>query len=146
MLYGDFFMDIINLINKINETYEDVYDFFKMSSMYKYADLNFTNGYCYEFFCLLKSFYPDALLMMSNDKMHCAALIKGNLYDATGLRDDDFNFHLATGSDMEYIYKYYGFFSSEFQTFLNKGILKKTSNNSKNYAKTLNKKYKYSII
>ena len=43
---------------------------------------------------MLKRFYPNASLMMKNDKMHCAALIDDNLYDATGIRDDLFDFLL----------------------------------------------------
>lgn len=139
-------MDIINLINNINNAYERVYDDIRMPGLYKCAILNFTNGYCYEFFCILKYFYPDAILLISNDKMHCAALIEDEVYDATGKREDTINFRVANGCDLEYIYKYYGFFTSNFKTLLKKEIKKNVSNNSKTYVKSLNKTYKYSII
>lgn len=139
-------MDIIETINIINETYENVYKNFNLSFIYSSSEITFTNGYCYDFFCLLKRFYPKASLMMKNDKMHCAALIDGNLYDATGLRNDLSDFHIATGTDMEYIYKYYGFFKGEFKRVLNDTVIKNVLNNKKNCVKTLNKTYKYSII
>ncbi|HIU40464.1 MAG TPA: hypothetical protein IAB68_04110 [Candidatus Aphodocola excrementigallinarum] len=132
-------MDIIDVINIINETYENIYKEFNSSFMYSSAQITFTNGYCYDFFCMLKRFYPNASLMMKNDKMHCAALIDDNLYDATGIRDDLFDFHLATGTDMEYIYKYYGFFKGRFKTLLTNEVVKNVLSNKKSYVKTLNK-------
>lgn len=132
-------MDIIETINIINETYESLYDEFKNSYMYSSAELTFTNGFCYDFFCLLKRFFPTAKLMMKNDKMHCAALIDDEVYDATGLRDDPEDFHVATGCDMEYIYKYYASFSMGQKEKLNKLALQNVLSGKKVCVKTLNK-------
>lgn len=132
-------MDIIETISIINETYESVYDGFKSSYMYRSAELTFTNGFCFEFYNLLKRFFPNTQLMMSNDRYHCAALIDGNIYDTTGLRDDISNFHIATGCDVEYIYKNYGFFSSRLKETLIKAVTKNVLSNKKIYVKTLNK-------
>ncbi len=132
-------MDIIETINIINETYEKLYDEYELSYMNRSAKLTFTNGFCYDFFCLLKRFFPAAKLMMQNDKMHCAALIDECLYDATGLRYDLYNFHEATGCDIEYIYKYYGTFSIWLKEILNKEVVKNVLGKKKVYVKTLNK-------
>ena len=32
---------------------------------------------------MLKIFYPKAILVMQNDRMHCATLIDGEIYDIT---------------------------------------------------------------
>lgn len=132
-------MDIIETINIINESYESLYDQFKSSYMYRSAELTFTNGFCYDFFCLLKRFYPTAKLMMRNDKMHCVALIDDEIYDATGHRDDIEDFHVATGCDMEYIYKYYGFLNAGMKQELNKLVVKNVLDKRKISVKTLNK-------
>lgn len=132
-------MDIIETINIINETYETLYKEFKSSYLYSSAELTFTNGYCYDFFCLLKRFFPTAKLMMKNDKMHCAALIDDEIYDATGHRDDIEDFHVATGCDMEYIYKYYGFLSAGMKQELNKLVVKNVLSKKKISVKTLTK-------
>ncbi len=132
-------MDIIETINIINETYEGLYDEYKNDYMYSSAELTFTNGFCFEFYNLLKRFFPTAELMMSNDRYHCAALINEEIYDATGLRDDSENFHVATGCDMEYIYKYYGFFSMGLKEKLNGLVVKNIFNNKNVCVKTLNK-------
>lgn len=132
-------MDIIETINIINETYENLYKEYEISYLYSSAELTFTNGYCYDFYCLLKRFYPTAKLMMKNDKMHCAALIDGNIYDTTGLRYDISDFHIATGCDMEYIYKYYGFFSNGLKEDLSRVVTKNVLSNKKIYVKSLNK-------
>ncbi len=132
-------MDIIETINTINETYEELYEEYGCSYMYRSAELNFTNGYCYDFYCLLRRFFPAAELVMKNDKMHCAALIDGEVYDATGLRDDKKDFHIATGCDMEYIYKYYGFLNASMKQELNRLAVRKVFEKKKVSVKTLNK-------
>ncbi len=133
-------MDIIETINIINETYESIYDDFKSDYMYSSAELTFTNGFCFEFYNLLKRFFPKTELVMSDDRYHCAALIDGEVYDTTGLRDDSYRFHVATGCDMEYIFKYYGFFSGGLKETLIKEVTKNVFNNKKIYAKTLTKR------
>lgn len=35
----------------------------------------FTNEYCYEYFLILKDIYTDAILVVQDNKEHCAALI-----------------------------------------------------------------------
>lgn len=132
-------MDIIETINIIKETYEYAYEIYGFSYGSSDSIKTFTGGFCYDFFCLLKRFFPTAKLMMQNDKMHCAALIDGEIYDVTGLREDISDFHEATGCDMEYIYKYYGFFSMGFKESLNKLVVKNVLGNKKNCVKMLTK-------
>ena len=104
-------MKIIDVIKILNDTYDDFYLEYKPSLLYPSSELCFNNGYCYEYHRMLKIFYPKAILVMQNDRMHCATLIDDEIYDVNGKRDDYFNFHEVTGADIEYIYKYYGFFS-----------------------------------
>ena len=115
-------MEIIDVIKILNDTYDDFYLKYKPSLLYPSSELCFNNGYCYEYHRMLKMFYPKAVLVMQNDRMHCATLIDGEIYDASGKRDDCFNFHEATGADIEYIYKYYGFFSDWVKESLNNMI------------------------
>lgn len=112
-------MEIIDVIKILNDTYEEFYSKYNPSFLYDSAKLCFTNGYCYEYYRMLKIFYPTATLLMQNDKMHCATLIDDEIYDVNGKRDDFLNFRVATGCDMEYIYKYYGFFSDWVKEQLN---------------------------
>ncbi len=84
--------------------------------------------------------------MIKNDKTHCVALIDDVLYDATGIVNDVDKFHIETGCDMEFIYKYYDFFKGTFKNALYKEITKNYFNNEKSNVKTLNKVRKYSII
>lgn len=100
-------MEIENIIKIINESYNEIDHKEKLSYTYIDAELTFKNGYCYEYYLLLKRFYPTAKLMMQNDKMHCAALIDGVIYDVSGVVFNQEDFHEATGCDLEYIYKYY---------------------------------------
>lgn len=133
-------MDIIDVINIINETYESIYSDFKNVYTYRSAELTFTNGFCYEFYNLLKKFFPKTQLVISDDRYHCAALIDGKVYDTTGLRGDPQRFHLATGCDVEYIYNYYGFFSGGLKETLSKEVVKNVFSKRNNYVKTLTKK------
>ncbi len=112
-------MDIIETINKINETYEYVYDTYGFAYGKPDPNETFMSGFCYEYFNILHRFFPSAKLMMQNDKMHCAALIDDDIYDVTGLRCDKLNFHEATGADIEYIYKRFGMFPLGFKDILN---------------------------
>lgn len=115
-------MKIIDVIKILNDTYDDFYLEYKPSLLYPSSELCFNNGYCYEYHRMLKIFYPKAILVMQNDRMHCATLIDGEIYDVNGKREDYFNFHEATGADIEYIYKYYGFFSDWVKESLNNMI------------------------
>lgn len=135
-------MDIIEVINIINNTYEDVYQKFKNGFVYPKAETTFACGYCFEYHNLLKKFFPDAVLVMQNDKMHCATLIDDNIYDVNGIRYDYNNFHVATGSDIEYIYKYYAFFNGAFKQNLNKLVTQNVFTRKNDYSKKLYRKEK----
>lgn len=133
-------MEINDVIITIIETYEDLYEEHQYAHLYNTAELTFNNGYCFEFHNMLKRFYPNATLMMKNDKMCCATLINGEIYDVNGLREDKENFHEATGVDMEYIFKYYGFFSDKVVADLSKAVTKKVLSGKDGYAKSIKQK------
>ena len=128
--------EILNLIKVINNEYEKAYQEYKPAHLYKDAKTTFTNGYCYEYSLILQRFYYGGVIVMQNDKMHSAIMIDGLIYDVTGVRSDTSNFHIATGTDFEYIYKYYGFFGSAFKELLNSRIVKEVLN-KKTYIKKL---------
>ena len=130
--------EILNVIKIINDTYERVYEEYKPAHLYKDARTTFTNGYCYEYSLMLQRFYYNGVIVMQNDKMHSAIMIDGVIYDVMGVREDTYNFHVATGSDFEYIYKYYGFFNEHFKSYLNTNIVKEVLNR-KTYVKKLTK-------
>ena len=81
-------MKIIDVIKILNDTYDDFYLEYKPSLLYPSSELCFNNGYCYEYHRMLKIFYPKAILVMQNDRMHCATLIDGEIYDVNGKRED----------------------------------------------------------
>ena len=120
----------------INNEYEKAYQEYKPAHLYKDAKTTFTNGYCYEYSLILQRFYYNGIIVMQNNKMHSAIMIDGVIYDVTGVRRDTSNFHVATGSDFEYIYKYYGFFGNAFKELLNSRIVKEVLN-KKTYIKKL---------
>ncbi len=132
-------MDVIKIINIINETYLYAYDMYGFCYGTDDVIKTFTSGFCYDYFCIIKMFFSNAILMMQNDKMHCAALINGEIYDVTGLRIDTENFHEATGCDVEYIYKYYNVLSPSFKEKFNYLVTKNVLNYKNSYVKTLNK-------
>lgn len=132
-------MDIIEVVNIINDTYEEVYEKYGNGFVHPKAEINFLS-YSYEYHKLLKRFFPEAVLVIQNDKRHCATLIDGKIYDVTGLREDTGCFHIATGVDIEYIYKYYAFFSSSLKENLNKAVSKNVLSRKDNYSKKLCKK------
>jgi hypothetical protein len=49
-----------------------------------YIETIFTQGGCYQFHLFLKSLYPHAKPMLSEDKEHVVSLIHGDYYDITG--------------------------------------------------------------
>ncbi len=128
-------MDIIETINIINENYERAYNEYGCYYLNNSAIITFGGGYCYEYFTLLKRFYPQAELMIKNDKMHCATLIDGYIYDVSGLVKDPNNYHVADGCDVEYIYKRYPFFSLGFKEYLHKEVVKNVLNKGVCYKK-----------
>lgn len=123
--------EILNTIKIINDTYEKCYVYYHPAHTNKSAKKTFMNGYCYEYYKILKFFYPKAILVIQNDKMHTACLINNDIYDASGKRTDNYNFHIATGSDIEYIYKYYAKFSVGFNDYLFKNVIKDVYDNKK---------------
>ncbi len=132
-------MDIIETINIINETYKYVYETYGSSNGNFNPIQTFTGGFCYEYYIILHRFFPFAKLMMQNDKMHCAALIDGEIYDVTGLREDSSNFHEVNGCDMEYIYNRYGFLNAGFKDVFNKIVVKNVYNKGNSFTKKRNK-------
>lgn len=67
--------DIIN-INKV------LYDYFKEDIINLFLD-----GYCLDYYYILKEFYPESVLVLEKGKDHCASLINGNIYDVSGIRN-----------------------------------------------------------
>jgi hypothetical protein len=49
-----------------------------------YIEAIFTQGGCYQFHLFLKTLYPNAKPMLSEDKEHVVSLIDGRYYDITG--------------------------------------------------------------
>lgn len=64
-------MDIENVIKTLRESDP-------------YIETIFTQGGCYAFHLFLKSLYPHAKPMLSEDKEHVVSLIHGDYYDITG--------------------------------------------------------------
>ncbi len=128
--------EILEVIKIINNTYEKCFNEYEPAHLYRDAITTFTNGYCYEYSLILKRFYYDGIIVLQNDKMHSAIMINNKIYDVNGIRKDTYNFHVATGSDFEYIFKYYGFFSTGFKDYLNKRVVKEVLN-QKSYVKKL---------
>ena len=126
--------EILEIIKIINDTYEICFKEYNPAHLYDRAKDNFTNGYCYEYSLILSRFY-NGIIVMKNDKMHSAILIDGVIYDVNGVVKDVNNYHIATGCDFEYIYKYYGFMSNNFKDHLNKEIVKKVFNTNNSYVK-----------
>ena len=69
-----------------------------------------------------KGFNSDGSVAFEPTKISGGTLFDGEIYDVNGKREDYFNFHEATGADLEYIYKYYGFFSDWVKESLNNMI------------------------
>ena len=126
--------EILEVIKIINDTYERCYKEYNPAHLYDNAKDNFTNGYCYDYSLMLNRFY-NGIIVMKNDKTHSATLIDGNIYDVNGIVKDAINYHVATGCDFEYIYKYYGFMSDGFKEYLNKEIVKQVLGNRNSYVK-----------
>lgn len=130
------------MIKIINEAYIETYNEFKPVLLNKNALATFNNGYCYEFYMLLKHYFYDGKLVMTKDNTHCAILIDNVIYDTSGIRLDTYNFREEKSCDLEMIYKYFGFFNSTFREEMYKNIAKKVSIFNKNRVKTLKKEVK----
>lgn len=104
-------------INKILQEYfqSDVYDLF-------------LNGYCYEYFLILKKFFPEAKMVIQKDNNHCAALINGEVFDVTGIRNIK-DFVLASKQDEDFVYSFYKKLTTKDKQNIKK-LIKKINNNT----------------
>lgn len=86
--------DIIN-INKV------LYDYFKEDIISLFLD-----GYCLDYYYILKEFYPESILVMEKNKEHCASLINGNIYDVSGIRNIN-DFIIPSKMEEDFVYDFY---------------------------------------
>lgn len=69
--------------------------------------LMFLNGYCLDYYDILKTLYPDAKMVIEKNNYHCAALINNEVYDVSGIRCKD-DFFIASKNDEDFVYSFYG--------------------------------------
>lgn len=112
---------LLNVI-KINEM---LYDYFG----YDVYDM-FLNGYCLEYYEILKILYPEGKLVIEKESNHCGCMINGDIYDVTGVRNRD-SFFIADENDINFIYSFY----NKFDDKLKNEIYKQVSG----YVKTIKK-------
>lgn len=86
--------DIIN-INKV------LYDYFKEDIVNLFLD-----GYCLDYYFLLKEFYTESILVIEKNKEHCASLINGNIYDVSGIRSAS-DFTIPSKIEEDFIHDFY---------------------------------------
>lgn len=86
--------DIIN-INKV------LYDYFKEDIISLFLD-----GYCLDYYYILKEFYPESVLVLEKGKDHCASLINGNIYDVSGIRNIN-DFIIPSKIEEDFVYDFY---------------------------------------
>lgn len=86
--------DIIN-INKV------LYDYFKEDIISLFLD-----GYCLDYYYILKEFYPESVLVLEKGKDHCASLINGNVYDVSGIRSAS-DFTIPSKIEEDFIHDFY---------------------------------------
>ena len=86
--------DIIN-INKV------LYDYFKEDIISLFLD-----GYCLDYYYILKEFYPESVLVLEKGKDHCASLINGNIYDVSGIRNSS-DFTISSKIEEDFIHEFY---------------------------------------
>lgn len=86
--------DIIN-INKV------LYDYFKEDIINLFSD-----GYCLDYYYILKEFYPESVLVLEKGKDHCASLINGNIYDVSGIRNAS-DFTIPSKIEEDFVYEFY---------------------------------------
>lgn len=86
--------DIIN-INKV------LYDYFKEDIISLFLD-----GYCLDYYYILKEFYPESVLVLEKGKDHCASLINGNIYDVSGIRSAS-DFTIPSKIEEDFIHDFY---------------------------------------
>lgn len=86
--------DIIN-INKV------LYDYFKEDIISLFLD-----GYCLDYYYILKEFYPESVLVLEKGKDHCASLINGNIYDVSGIINAS-DFTISSKIEEDFIHEFY---------------------------------------
>lgn len=67
----------------------------------------FLDGYCLDYYDILKTLYPDAKMVIEKNNYHCAALINNEVYDVTGIRCK-YDFFIASKKDEDFVYSFYG--------------------------------------
>lgn len=110
-----------------------IFDIIKINKMLsEYFDCNiydmFLNGYCLEYYNILKLFYPDCMMVIEKNTNHIACLIDENIYDVAGFCNSDC-FFLVNENDLNFIYSFYNKFSDELKCDIIKYI--------KSYEKTI---------
>ena len=86
--------DIIN-INKV------LYDYFKEDIISLFLD-----GYCLDYYYILKEFYPVSVLVLEKGKDHCASLFNGIIYDVSGIRNIN-DFIIPSKMEEDFVYDFY---------------------------------------
>lgn len=67
----------------------------------------FLNRYCFDYYDILKTLYPDAKMVIEKNNYHCATLINNEVYDVSGIRCKD-DFFIASKDDEDFVYSFYG--------------------------------------
>lgn len=70
----------------------------------------FLDGYCLEYYLILKYLYDDAQLVIEKNKNHCACLINNCIYDVSGIRESN-DFFIASKRDEDFVFDFYKKFS-----------------------------------
>ena len=72
----------------------------------------FLNGYCFEYYNVLKSIYPEVSLVLEKGKSHCGALDKSLVYDASGYRLES-DFMVPSAFEQDFVKNFFGRFSDD---------------------------------
>lgn len=88
----------IEEINKVLQEYfeDDIYDLFM-------------NKYCFEYYLILKKYYPLCELVINRENNHCAIKIDGINYDVCGIAQG--LYELANYQDLCFIKSFYNRFT-----------------------------------
>lgn len=90
-----FVLESIIDINKV------LYDYFKEDILNLFLD-----GYCLDYYFLLKEFYPESILVVEKEGNHCATLINENVYDVSGIRSAS-DFTIPSKIEADFIHDFY---------------------------------------
>ncbi len=109
VIFLDVYLEIIVINEVLNEYFNDnIYDLF-------------LNGYCLEYFNILKSLHKEAKLVLEKNNEHCAALINNKIYDVSGIRSKD-DFEQVNTNKEEFVNSFYKRFSDEIRSDLQNKI------------------------